>query len=53
MYTVRKSFTYSVTGLERAYWVVEDSNGVVVDGFSLKRDAVYWARKWNEEMNVR
>ena len=45
-YTIKKSYTMSKDGVEKAVWYIMDGD-FVVDVTDLRRDAKYYADKWN------
>ena len=45
-YTIKKSYTMSKAGVEKAVWYIMDGD-FVVDVTDLRRDAKYYADKWN------
>jgi hypothetical protein len=45
-YTIKKSYTMSKAGVEKAVWHIMDGD-FVVDVTDLRRDAKYYADKWN------
>jgi hypothetical protein len=46
IYTIKKSYTMTKTGLERVVWHIMDGD-FVVDVCDLKRDAKYYCDLWN------
>jgi hypothetical protein len=50
-YTVQKAYGTTPSGKERVVWNVMEGN-FVVDTFNLKRDAVYYAKSWNQAAEV-
>ena len=45
-YTIKKSYTMSKAGIEKSVWYIMDGD-FVVDATDLRRDARYYADKWN------
>ena len=45
-YTIKKSYTMTNAGVEKAVWYIMDGD-FVVDATDLRRDAKYYADKWN------
>jgi hypothetical protein len=45
-YTIKKSYTMSKAGVEKSVWYIMDGD-FVVDATDLRRDAKYYADKWN------
>jgi GNAT superfamily N-acetyltransferase len=45
-YTIKKSYTMSKDGVEKSVWYIMDGD-FVVDATDLRRDAKYYADKWN------
>ncbi len=45
-YTIKKSYTMSTAGVEKSVWYIMDGD-FVVDATDLRRDAKYYADKWN------
>ena len=45
-YTIKKSYILSNTGVEKSVWYIMDGD-FVVDATELRRDAKYYADKWN------
>ena len=45
-YTIKKSYTMTKTGTEKAVWYIMDGD-FVVDACDLRRDAKYYCDLWN------
>ena len=45
-YTIKKSYTMTKTGTEKAVWYIMDGD-FVVDACDLRRDAKYYCDMWN------
>lgn len=50
-YTIKKAYTMTKTGLEKIVWYIMDGD-FVVDVTDLRRDAKYYADKWNLALTV-
>ncbi len=46
VYTIKKSYTMTKTGLEKAVWYIMDGD-FVVDACDLRRDAKFYCDLWN------
>ena len=50
-YTIKRAFRETITGYEKVVWHIMDGD-FVVDACDMKRDAKYYADKWNAAEHV-